>query len=42
MSATIPIKRVAQPVEIAESIAFLASDASNYILGEIINVSGGR
>ncbi len=42
MSATIPIKRVAQPVEIAETIAFLASDASNYILGEIINVSGGR
>lgn len=28
--------------EIAECIAFLASDASNYILGEIINVSGGR
>lgn len=42
MSATIPIKRVAQPIEIAETIAFLASDASNYILGEIINVSGGR
>ncbi|MFJ5766484.1 SDR family NAD(P)-dependent oxidoreductase [Lysinibacillus sp. NPDC093210] len=42
MSATIPIKRVAQPGEIAETIAFLASDASNYILGEIINVSGGR
>lgn len=42
MSSTIPIKRVAQPVEIAECIAFLASDASNYILGEIINVSGGR
>ncbi|MGG4496324.1 SDR family NAD(P)-dependent oxidoreductase [Brevibacillus reuszeri] len=42
MSSTIPIKRIAKPVEIAESIAFLSSDASNYILGEIINVSGGR
>ena len=42
MSATIPIKRVAQPVEIAEIIAFLVSDASNYMLGEIVNVSGGR
>jgi 3-oxoacyl-[acyl-carrier protein] reductase len=42
MSASIPIKRIAKPIEIAESIAFLASDASNYILGEIINVSGGR
>lgn len=42
MSSTIPIKRIAKPVEIAECIAFLSSDASNYILGEIINVSGGR
>ena len=42
MSSTIPIKRIAKPIEIAESIAFLSSDASNYILGEIINVSGGR
>lgn len=42
MSEAIPIKRIAKPIEIAESIAFLSSDASNYILGEIINVSGGR
>nr|WP_259546448.1 3-oxoacyl-ACP reductase family protein [Heyndrickxia oleronia] len=42
MSSNIPIKRIAKPIEIAESIAFLSSDASNYILGEIINVSGGR
>ncbi|GIN42366.1 SDR family NAD(P)-dependent oxidoreductase [Heyndrickxia oleronia] len=42
MSSSIPIKRIAKPVEIAECIAFLSSDASNYILGEIINVSGGR
>ncbi|CAH0167928.1 3-oxoacyl-[acyl-carrier-protein] reductase [Peribacillus sp. Bi96] len=42
MSEAIPIKRIAKPIEIAESIAFLASDASTYILGEIINVSGGR
>ncbi|SFS67454.1 SDR family NAD(P)-dependent oxidoreductase [Paenibacillus sp. BC26] len=42
MSTSIPIKRVAQPIEIAECISFLSSDASNYILGEIINVSGGR
>ncbi|UZN01066.1 SDR family oxidoreductase [Lysinibacillus sp. MHQ-1] len=36
------MKRPATPEEIAEVIAFLTSDASNYILGEIINVSGGR
>jgi len=42
MASTVPIKRAATPMEIAEVIAFLSSDASNYILGEIINVSGGR
>jgi len=42
MASSVPIKRAAIPMEIAEVIAFLSSDASNYILGEIINVSGGR
>ncbi|KPN97607.1 SDR family NAD(P)-dependent oxidoreductase [Lysinibacillus sp. ZYM-1] len=42
MASTVPIKRAATPMEIAEVIAFLSSDASNYMLGEIINVSGGR
>ena len=42
MASSVPIKRAATPMEIAEVIAFLSSDASNYILGEIINVSGGR
>ncbi|WP_245592339.1 SDR family oxidoreductase [Ectobacillus panaciterrae] len=37
-----PIKRAATPSEIAEVIPFLSSDASNYILGETINISGGR
>ncbi len=38
----IPLKRAGTAKEIAEVIAFLASDAANYILGEIITVSGGR
>ncbi|WP_427110531.1 SDR family NAD(P)-dependent oxidoreductase [Lysinibacillus xylanilyticus] len=42
MASSVPIKRAATPMEIAEAIAFLSSDASNYILGEIMNVSGGR
>lgn len=42
MAASVPMKRAATPHEIAEVIAFLASDSSNYILGEIITVSGGR
>lgn len=42
MASSVPIKRAATPMEIAEVIAFLSSAASNYILGEIMNVSGGR
>lgn len=38
----IPLKRAGTAQEVAEVIAFLASDAANYILGEIITVSGGR
>jgi len=40
--STVPMKRAASPMEIAEVICFLASDVSNYILGETITVSGGR
>lgn len=40
--ASVPMKRAATPLEIAEVICFLASDVSNYILGETITVSGGR
>lgn len=37
----IPLGRVGEPREVAEVIAFLASDASSYVTGECINVSGG-
>ncbi|RJX38523.1 SDR family oxidoreductase [Paenibacillus pinisoli] len=42
LAAPVPMKRAATSLEIAEVICFLASDASNYILGETITVSGGR
>lgn len=37
----IPEKRMGKPVDIAEIVAFLASDAAEYITGETIIVDGG-
>ena len=41
MSRT-PLKRLGQPAEIADTVAYLASDAASYITGEIVVVDGGR
>lgn len=37
----IPLKRVGNPREIAETVAFLASDRAAYITGQVISVDGG-
>ena len=36
-----PIKRAAQPEEIAEVIAFLASDKASYLVGAVVMADGG-
>ena len=39
--AQIPMKRCADPKEIASVIGFLVSEKANYITGQVINVDGG-
>ncbi len=37
----IPMRRVAQPSEIADGVLFFASDRSSYVTGQVLSVSGG-
>lgn len=37
----IPLKRAGSPKDIAEMVAFLASDKASYITGQVISVDGG-
>lgn len=41
LGADVPLGRIAQPVEIARMVAFLASDAGGYITAQAVNVCGG-
>lgn len=41
MLDSIPAKRAAQPEDIANVVAFLVSPDSDYVTGQVINVSGG-
>ncbi|MBU0980474.1 MAG: SDR family oxidoreductase, partial [Nanoarchaeota archaeon] len=37
----IPLGRVAQPIEVAAPVLFLASQGASYITGTVLNVDGG-
>ncbi|MEM8559199.1 MAG: SDR family oxidoreductase [Bacteroidota bacterium] len=41
VASHIPQKRIAQPVEIAQAIAYLSSDAARYITGQTLFIDGG-
>jgi 3-oxoacyl-[acyl-carrier protein] reductase len=40
-TSNIPMKRFGNPAEVAEATAFLLSDHSSYITGEVLKVNGG-
>jgi NAD(P)-dependent dehydrogenase (short-subunit alcohol dehydrogenase family) len=41
-AATVPMKRLGTPEEIAQAIVFLASDRTDFVTGQIIGVNGGK
>lgn len=41
MVKAIPMRRIAQPEELANAIAFMASRQNTYITGQVLSVSGG-
>lgn len=41
IASTVPMGRLAEPVEIARVVAFLASDAASYMTGTLVNVDAG-
>ena len=41
MTRGVPMRRLAQPTDVAAAVAFFASDAAGYITGQTLSVSGG-
>jgi 2-hydroxycyclohexanecarboxyl-CoA dehydrogenase len=41
LERAIPLRRIAQPEEVAAAITFFASDEASFITGQVLSVSGG-
>ena len=41
IEATIPLRRLGRPDDIARAVVFLVSDEADYLTGEILDVNGG-
>ena len=41
MTRGVPLRRLAEPADIAAAVAFFASDAAGYVTGQTLSVSGG-
>src|SRR5436309_3432247 len=42
LAQTIPVRRLGEPMEIAEAILFLACDAASFVNGATLDVNGGQ
>lgn len=41
MRKSIPLRRIAKPQDVANAVAFFATDEAEYITGQVLSVSGG-
>ena len=39
--AAIPLRRMGEPEDVANAVAFLVSDQASYITGQVVKVDGG-
>ena len=42
LNKTVPLGRIAEPEDIADVVAFLASDLARYMCGSLVEVNGGK